>query len=137
MSGRGRDKWKGRRDNGTFFRVPTTVLDSPAYLSLSLKSRALLLDLGAQFRGGNNGDLAAAWSVMRARGWKSKDTLRRALLELLAAGLIEQTRMGGLHCASLYAFTWIEIHDCGGKLDVSGTVVPSNRWRQLPQARAV
>lgn len=136
MSGRGRDKLRGRRDNGTYFRITTPVLDSPSFIGLSLKARALLLDLGAQFRGHNNGDLAAAWSVMRARGWKSKDTLRRALLELLAAGLIEQTRQGGLHCASLYAFTWIEVHECGGKLDVPATAVPSQRWRQCAQARA-
>jgi hypothetical protein len=136
VSGRGRDKLKGRRDNGTFFRIPTPVLDSPSFIGLSLKARALLLDLGAQFRGGNNGDIAAAWSVMRVRGWKSKDTLRRALLELLAAGLIEQTRWGGLHCASLYAFTWIEVHECGGKLDVPATIAASNKWRQSPQAMA-
>lgn len=124
-----RERFTGRRDNGTFFRIPTTVLDSAAFTGLSFKARALLLDLGAQFRGHNNGDLAAPWSWMRRRGWKSKDTLRRALLELLAAGMIEQTRQGGLHCPSLFAFSWIEIHECGGKLEVSATRTPSGKWR--------
>jgi hypothetical protein len=73
---------------------------------------------------------------MKRRGWKSKDTLRRAVLELLAAGMIEQTRQGSLHWPTLYGFTWLPINECGGKLDVRASPVPSNRWRQLPQAKA-
>lgn len=136
MKPRSREKQKGRKDNGTFFRVPTEVLDSPAYTGLTLKARALILDLGSQFRGHNNGDIAAPWSWMGPRGWKSKDTLRRAMLELMAAGLIEQTRQGGLHCASLFAFTWIEIHECGGKLDVPACPVASSKWRRFKPASA-
>ena len=124
-----REKFKARAQTGWFFRLPIEVLDSPGYCGLSFKARALLLDLGAQFRGHNNGDLAAPWSWMRLRGWKSKDTMRRALLELLAAGFIEQTRQGGLHCATLYAVTWLAIDECGGKLDVKPCPVPSNLWR--------
>lgn len=131
---RTREKFKSRRDSGAFMRFPTEVLDSPKYRALSFKARALLLDLGAQFRGRNNGDLAAPWSWMKNRGWKSKDTLRRALLELLAAGMIEQTRQGGLHCASLYAFTWLPIDECGGKLDVSACAIASGLWRRVQLA---
>ena len=127
---RGRERLKGRRDNGAFFRMPVAVLDSDNYKALSFKSRALLLDMGAQYRGYNNGDLAAAWSMLRCRGWKSKDTLQRALRELLDAGMIELTRQGGLHCCSLYAFTWLAIDECGGKLDVSATIVPSSLWKK-------
>ncbi|MGH8041286.1 MAG: hypothetical protein ACREPN_04490 [Rudaea sp.] len=127
---RTRERFRARRDTGWFFRLPVAVLDSPAYCGLSFKSRALLNDLGAQFRGNNNGDLAAPWSWMKRRGWKSKDTLRRALLELLAVGLIEQTRQGGLHCPTLYAFTWLPIDECGGKVDVKPNPVPTNAWRQ-------
>jgi hypothetical protein len=137
MTGSKRERFKARRDNGTFFRVPTCVLDSSNFRGLSLKARALLLDLGAQFRGHNNGDLAVTWKVLQPRGWKSKDTLRNALLELLAAGMIELTRQGGLHCANLYAFTWIEIHECGGKLDVKATRVASNAWRRERLASAI
>jgi hypothetical protein len=130
-----RERIKGRRDTGWFFRMPVAVLDSPAYCGLSFKARALLFDLGAQYRGNNNGDLAAAWSVMKKRGWKSKDTLQRALLELLEVGMIELTRQGGLHCASLYAVTWLSIDECGGKLDVKSTAVPTNLWKQ-PRRKA-
>lgn len=131
MKPRSRERFKNRRPNGTFLRLSTEVLDSEAFLSLTFKARALLLDIGAQFRGGNNGDLAAPWSWMSKRGWKSKDTLHRALIELLAAGLIEQTRQGGLHCPSLYALTWLPIDECGGKLEIPACPVPSNKWRRV------
>lgn len=130
MSRRSRDRFKSRQDMGWFFRMPVTVLDSPAYRALTFKARALLLDLGAQYRGHNNGDFAAPWSMMKTRGWKSKDTLQNALRELLASGFIVQTRQGGLHCPSLFAVTWIGIDECGGKLDVPSNPVPSNDWRR-------
>ena len=129
-----REKFKARRNTGWFFRFPVEVLDSPAYCGLSFKARALLLDMGAQYRGNNNGDLAAPWSWMRRRGWKSKDTLRRALCELLEMGMIEMTRRGGLHCPNLYAVTWLGIDACGDKLDCKPNPVPSALWRQPRRA---
>lgn len=134
---RTRERFKARRNSGWFFRLPVEVLDSPAYTGLSFKARALLNDLGAQFRGNNNGDLAAPWSLMKRRGWKSKDTLRRAQLELLAANLIEQTRQGSLHYPTLFAFTWLAINDCDGKLEVKPNPVPSNAWRRWKQPLAI
>ena len=131
MKPRDRGRHKGRRQiSGWFYRVPTEVLNSAAYHSLSMKARALLLDIGFQFNGHNNGDFAIAWSVMGKRGWKSKDTLQRAIHELLDAGFIERTRQGGLHFASLYAVTWLPVDECSGKLDVPATAVASNRWRK-------
>lgn len=127
---RTREKFKARRDSGWFLRVPIEVLDSPAYRGLSFKARALLFDLGAQFRGRNNGDLAAPWSWMRQRGWRSKDTLQRAVVELQQSGMIELTRQGGLHCPNLYAFTWLPINECSGKLDVPASRVASGKWRR-------
>lgn len=126
---RTREKFKARRNSGWFFRMPVEVLDSPSYCGLSFKARALLFDMGAQYRGNNNGDLAAPWSWMHKRGWRSKDTLQRALCELLLAGRVERTRQGGLHCPSLYAFTWLPIDECGGKLDVPSNPVPSQLWK--------
>lgn len=128
-----RQKHKGRKESGTFLRVPTVVLTSPNFCGLSTKAKALLLDIGARFNGFNNGDLAAPYSWMKLSGWKSKDTLHRALKELLEAGMIELTRHGGLHGPSLYAFTWMAIDDCRGKLDIAATRVASGKWR-LPLA---
>lgn len=125
-----REKHKGRKDSGTFLRVPTAVLCSPNFCGLSAKTKALILDIGARYTGFNNGDLAAPWSWMKKRGWRSKDTLHNALVEARSAGMIEQTRQGGLHGPSLYAFTWMPIDKCKVGLDVSPTRVASGKWSQ-------
>lgn len=133
---RTRTKFKGRREVGTFMRVPCVVLDSPNFCALSTKAKALILDIGARYNGFNNGDLAAPWSWMKQRGWRSKDTLHRAIAELQHFGMIEQTRQGGLHGPSLYAFTWMAIDQCKVRLDVPATSVASAKWKQPAQAMA-
>lgn len=130
MAKRSRRRHVGRSESGGYFALPHAVMASPAYLRLSHHAVALLNNLGAQYRGRNNGDLSAAWSVMQALGWKSRDTLRKALEELLAAGLIEKTRQGGKRVCCLYALTWHPIDECGGKLDCAPTRVASSLWRQ-------
>ena len=135
---RTRRKIVGRADSGGYLKLPHAVLASPSYRMLSAHAVKLLCDLGSQFKGGNNGDLCATWSLMHARGWKSRDTLGKALAELLHYGMIEQTRQGGLHRCSLYALTWHAIDECKGKLDCPATRVASGKWHQpsAPLARA-
>lgn len=129
---RTRGKSVGRSHSGKFLRVPTDVLNCENFKKLTSKSKALLLDLGSNFNGFNNGDLAMPWSWMKERGWNSKDTLKRAKDELIKYGMIELTRQGGLHGPSLYAYTWLPIEPCKGKLDVGPTSVASGRWKQPP-----
>lgn len=128
---RSRRKFKGRSNHAPFFMWPRDVANSDTYRSLSAKAVKLLNDLYFQFRGVNNGDLAAAWGIMQPRGWKSRDTLHKALCELLAVGMIEKTRQGGRNRCSLYAVTWLPIDECNGKLDVPATRTPSGLWRHL------
>jgi hypothetical protein len=90
----------------------------------------LLIDIGAQYRGDNNGDLTTAWSVKKERGWKSRDTLSRAQKELEAGGWISRTRQGGRNMPTLWALSFCAIDECKGKLDVASTTVPSNAWRK-------
>jgi hypothetical protein len=123
-------KAKGRRLGWSFAPVPHHVLESQEYAALGASAVKLLMDLYAQYRGANNGDFTAAWSYMKKRGWRSKDTLGNALAELLEAGWITKTRQGGKHVASLFAVTWKPIDHCGGKLDVAPTHVASNAWRR-------
>lgn len=137
---RQRRKYKGRSDGGGFFAIPHAVLHSPNYRALSAHAVKLLMDLGGQYRGANNGDLSAAWTVMHSLGWKSRDTLARALAVLLQFGMIEKTRQGGLNRCSLYALTWQAIDDCKGKLEVPATTVASGLWKEprpaMPQKNA-
>lgn len=124
-----RRKATGRTESGGYFAQPHAVMESPNYRALSAHAVKLLSDLGLQFRGANNGDLSAAWKIMQPRGWRSRDTLWRALSELLHFGLIEKTRQGSLNHCSLYALTWQAVDECGGKLDVSATRVASGLWK--------
>ncbi len=126
----------GRRNTAPFLSIPKEVLDSEAYLSLKGWGVKLLVDIASQFNGKNNGDLTAAWSVMRDRGWKSPGTLNESLRALLDAGLIQETRSGGRHRCTLYAVTWRGINECKGKLDVNPTIAPSNLFQDFGKKAA-
>lgn len=127
-----RKRFKGaseKRDGGTFVIIPLAVLTSRAYLDASPHARMLLFDLLAQYRGNNNGDLCAAWRLMKPRGWRSPVTLNKAKRELLELGLIVETRKGARpNKASLYALTWHALDECSGKLDLSSKAFPRSAY---------
>lgn len=130
MKPRSRQKHKGRSDSGSFTRLPHAVQDSDNWKMCSATGIKLLLDIARQYRGNNNGDLCAALSLLRSRGWRSSDTVGTALRELRHYGLLLLTRQGGLHRPSLYALTWHAIDDCGGKLEVPATKVAPGIWKE-------
>lgn len=131
MSQRSRfERNKGRRTSGTFSMLIHDYFTSPEYAELSPRALKALIDLYCQFRGGNNGDLCAAWKLMKARGWTSKDQLAKAIAELLERGWISVTRQGGRRIPTLYAVGWLGIDQCGGKLDVRPNPVPAMTWRR-------
>lgn len=126
-----RARHTGRRSTAPFLNIPKEVLGSEAYLSLGGWEVKLLVDVASQFNGKNNGDLTAAWTVMRERGWNSTGTLNKARMALLDAGLIQETRSGGRHRCTLYAVTWRGIDECKGKLEVKPTIAPSNLFQKF------
>lgn len=116
---RTRVKTKGRRDGGSFFLLPHTLLKCSDFASLSGSALKVLLHLGSQFNGKNNGDLSATLTDVRACGVRSSSTLAAAIVELQQRSLITCTRTGrfmrpGGRCA-LYGLTWLAIDDCPGK----------------------
>lgn len=121
---------KGRRASAPFLSLPSNILHSEEWAALTPFEVKLLIDLGAQYNGRNNGNLCAAWTLMKPRGWRSPGTLSKALRGLQANGFIELTRQGGLHQCSLYALTWRGIDDCDGKHDANAWPVPTNRWKR-------
>ena len=131
-----RARHKGRRSIAPFLNIPKEVLSSEAYLSLGGWEVKLLVDIASQFNGKNNGDLTAAYSVMRERGWNSTGTLNKARKALLDAGLIQETRSGGRHRCTLYAVTWRGINECKSKLDVKPTIAPSNLFQDFAKKAA-
>ena len=125
-----RAKIKGRRDSGSFIAIPHALLEHPNYAKLSHRAARLLWDLFAQYKGNNNGDLCAAPSILKSRGWNSNDQIYKGLAELLGGGWIEKTRQGHLpNVCSLYAVTFQNIDECGGKLSIKTTPVASGNWK--------
>jgi len=65
--------------------------------------------------GTNNGNISAALSDLKHRGWASSKTLARALYELRALGFIAVTREGGFkqgtRVPTLYRFTDLEVYE--------------------------
>ena len=110
---------KAKREPGPFLAIPAAVSNSSAYARLSPHAVKLLVDIGSQYRGDNNGDLCAAWKIMRPKGWRSEETLAKAKQELLRGGFIAEVRKGYRpNTCSLYALTWHALdpnpkHDAG------------------------
>lgn len=129
-----RKKWRGdaaRRDGTSFVLLPRIVLESLAFRSLSHPARALLVDIAMQFSGRNNGQLVCCAKFYRPLGWRSADTVTRALRQLLEAGLLIETRKGRRpNVASWFALSWRE-------LDVTeGLDIDSRQYRRGEYLRA-
>ena len=128
---------KGRQTTGSFLRLPHHVLQHETFKTLSTRATKLLIDIAAQYRGSNNGDLSATLSLMRDRGWNSSDQLNKAKKELVEKDVIRVARQGGLNKCNLYALTWFPIDECKGKLDIASTITAPGNWKTgLPVRRA-
>jgi hypothetical protein len=128
IKGDGRERL--RRGGDTFFAMRRDVLQSREFAELSAIGVKLLVDLMAQFSGENNGALSPSWTLMKNRGWRSKETLARALRELEDQRWVLLTRPGGRNRAALYSFTFRAVDACGGKHDATPTNRPSDEWRR-------
>ena len=116
----------------SFAGIPRVVMETEDFSRLSSSAKCLLLELAYQYRGFNNGDLTAAFSILKTRGWRSPTTLNKALKQLLEMNFIVCTRHGrfqnpGAVC-SLYAITWLPIDECRGKHDAQPSSRPIRRF---------
>jgi hypothetical protein len=118
----------------SFAGIPRVVMDSDDFKGLHGNAVKLLLALAYQYRGHNNGDLTAAFSIMQEKfGFTARGVVKRAVKQLLDANLIMQTRTSrflnpGGQCA-LYALTWQSIDECKGKrLEVKPSRTPLRKF---------
>jgi hypothetical protein len=101
----GRNRFRdvhAKREGGGYVPLPFVIIRSQSFTRLSAHALKLLNNLLAQYKGDNNGDLCAAWTLMQPSGWKPKNMLNKALKELLAGDWLEVTRQGRRHKATLY-----------------------------------
>jgi hypothetical protein len=110
--------------------LPWDVLNHEIFRTLSPRATKLVIDIAAQYRGHNNGDLSATLSLMRDRGWNSSDQLDKAKKELVRKDVIRVARQGGLNKCNLYALTWFPIDECNGKLDIVSTITAPVDWKK-------
>jgi hypothetical protein len=100
----GSRKFKGEY----YIGIPHSVANSMAYKSLPAWCRALYVDLRRQFRGYNNGRIAATDTILKPYNW-AHSTTHKGLQLLIDHKLIERVRTGGIgplgKTCSLYAFT--------------------------------
>lgn len=119
--------------SGGYGALPRVIWEHPDYFGLSGNATKLLIDFTCQYNGRNNGDMTAAYSILKKRGWKSQDTISKAVKQLLDARLVIRTREGrfcnpGGFC-HLYGITWQPINECPGKnLDIGPTVTPPRQF---------
>jgi hypothetical protein len=115
---------------GMAFVIPVSMLRHHNFKRLSPWGLKLLLDLGRQYTGFNNGYLCASRSLMtKETGWNSTHTLHNAVRELEHYGLIVCTRHGGRNKAALHALTWRSVDGkTDNPLEVPSTGKPSDAW---------
>lgn len=123
------EKTKSRKGGGRYAGIPHAVMNHPDYVALSPNAIRLLLEMAKQYNGHNNGDLSAAFSVLKHRGFGSKTTLAKLLRELQERDILRCSRPWhflnpGSQCA-LYALTWLNVDECPGKeLELKPTRTP-------------
>ena len=126
-----RRRQTGRRAEHSYLGIPHYILRSPEFGQLGPWALKLLIELAGNYVGKNNGDLSAAFSVLKDRGWRSPGTLNDAIKELLQGGWLVRTRHGGRNRCALYALTWWPVDDCRGKwLELKAESVASHKWRK-------
>jgi hypothetical protein len=132
-----RSKFKGNADKcdgRTFVRLPYVVLESPGYRQAGHTARSLLLDLAMQYSGHNNGKLTACAKYLRPLGWNSNDTVVRARRELMACGLLLETRKGARpNKAAWFALTWRALDQAQG-LDINPKLYRSGAYMRPERA---
>ena len=116
-----RSRFKGnrdKRDSGPFLALPMSVLGSPGYRQAGHVARSMLIDIAMQYTGHNNGKLVACAKYVEPIGWNSNATVLRAVRELLACGLLIETRKGARpNKAAWFALSWLDL-DQGQGLDI-------------------
>lgn len=110
-----------------FIAIEHRVFDSPAFVALKPNAKVALFALARQLRKDNNGHLHATASWLKRYGIGSEHTVKDAVAQLIAHGLIYRTRSHGVNGQwATYALTWLPIPKKDG-LFIAGFA--ANAWR--------
>lgn len=119
--------------NTGYAGIPRALIRHPNFALLKGNAVKLLLAMLSGYVGNNNGELIATFPVMKTYGFNSKDSVAKALSELMKAGLIIRTRLSGYRRPATYAVTWLPLNKPGARgpydVGVSPSDVAEDRWR--------
>jgi hypothetical protein len=112
-------RWRRRRHDGPkFIQLFRYVLDSQAYISLSLSARAALVEVNRGYNGQNNGRIVLSVRDLARRMNCHRNTAARALQELVEKEFIEPRVKGAFSVKFRRATEWrLNDRHC----DVTGT----------------
>jgi hypothetical protein len=123
-------QWRTR-----FVTLPHGMVTHPSFLELTGNSAKLLLAVLAGYTGSNNGHLVATFTRMQSFGFNSKESVARALRELISLGYIVRCRTHNKRSPALYALTWLPINSPKAGEPYDAGVSPSNlstdTWRHV------
>jgi hypothetical protein len=95
---------EGRQDR--YFQLHHYMLKTDAWKALSSAARAVYVQIGSRYNGGNNGRLSFSIRDAATECNLAKNTAARALKELINLGFIEETRHGSLSRKTRIASEW-------------------------------
>jgi DNA-binding transcriptional regulator YhcF (GntR family) len=120
-----------RRSKGpNYVQLFRYVLDSPAYVSLSAKARAALIEIIRGYNGSNNGEITLSVRQLAERMNCDKDVANHALQELIVKGFIEPRIRGAFSFKFRRATVW-RLND--RRCDVTGELSQAFLKWQAPE----
>jgi hypothetical protein len=124
-----------RRDESPsrYFQIHYYLTQSDAWKALSAAARALYVQIGSRYNGGNNGKLAFSVRDAARECNIARNTAAVAFRELVDLGFIEETRHGSLSRKTRIASEW---RLTAFKCDLTGSLKTSAFMHRGSQARA-
>jgi len=117
---------------GGHVRLYWVLLDSMAWRALGWADQGLYIAMRRKLQGSNNGNIEATLATLRHSGITSTASLAKGLRALLAVGLIDRTRQGGLSqgrkVCNLFRFTDEPVLE-HPKLEIPA-MKATNDWRE-------
>lgn len=123
---RKRARITGKGSAPRYFGIEHWIIDKPEFKALKGSPIKMLIAIGRQYNGFNNGNLML--STARDH-WRSDDTAQVNITRLIEDGWVVKTRRGGLGIGSdLYAITWWSIDVCKIAHDYPAETTASHSW---------
>ena len=118
-----RKTFKKGGSKNTFVMLRHDMIDSPAYRSLSLKARAVYIEVLKRYNGFNNGGVALSCREAGEFCGIGKVSASKAFDELVTKGFLKVGEDAAFNMKTRKSRRWILTHELLGRQS------PTNEWR--------